>query len=254
MRRHSVYFVGAGPGDPELITVKGMELLKEAPVIIYAGSLVNKKLLDYASSEAKIHNSATMTLEEVINTIKDAVRENKWVVRLHTGDPAIYGAIQEQMNLLDKENIKYKIVPGVSSFLAAAASIKKELTIPEVSQTVIITRLEGRTPVPEKQKLSQLAACSASLCIFLSVHMIDQVVTELLSGYEEDTPVAVIEKASWADEQIITGTLATISSKIKAANIKKTAMILVGDFLQANNSRSLLYHPHFTHEYRKSSI
>ncbi|MBS4024917.1 MAG: precorrin-4 C(11)-methyltransferase, partial [Clostridia bacterium] len=211
----SVFFLGAGPGDPELITVKGMKLLQEAPVIIYAGSLVNKEILAYASPNAKIYDSASMTLEEVISVVKDAVGRNQWVVRLHTGDPALFGAIQEQMTLLDEENISYEIVPGVSSFLAAAAAVKCELTIPEVSQTVIITRLEGRTPVPESQRLKKLTEHQASLCIFLSVHMIDQVVQELLTGYSLNTPIAVVEKASWpGEEKVIKGTLATISDQV----------------------------------------
>jgi precorrin-4/cobalt-precorrin-4 C11-methyltransferase len=250
----SVFFVGAGPGDPELITVKGMKLLQEAPVIIYAGSLVNKEILAYASPNAKIYDSASMTLEEVISVVKDAVGKNQWVVRLHTGDPALFGAIQEQMTLLDEGKIPYEIVPGVSSFLAAAAAVKCELTIPEVSQTVIITRLEGRTPVPESQRLKKLAEHQASLCIFLSVHMIEQVVQELLTGYSLDTPVAVVEKASWpGEEKVITGTLATISEQVKKAGVLKTAIILVGDFLKLTDYRSLLYHPEFNHGYRDAS-
>jgi precorrin-4/cobalt-precorrin-4 C11-methyltransferase len=249
-----VFFVGAGPGDPELITVKGMKLLQEAPVIIYAGSLINKEILTYASPDAKIYNSASMTLEEVIATVKEAVAQNQWVVRLHTGDPALFGAIQEQMTLLDQEKIPYEIVPGVSSFLAAAAAVKCELTVPEISQTVIITRLEGRTPVPESQRLKKLAKHRASLCIFLSVHMIEQVVQELLAGYTLDTPIAVVEKASWpGEERVISGTLATISTQVKEAGVLKTAMILVGNFLKLTEYRSLLYHPEFNHGYRDIS-
>ncbi|MDW7673765.1 MAG: precorrin-4 C(11)-methyltransferase [Bacillota bacterium] len=248
-----VYFVGAGPGDPELITVKGMKLLQEAPVIIYAGSLVNKELLNYAKKDTAIYNSATLTLEEVVDIIKDAVANNLWVVRLHTGDPALFGAIQEQMELLDKEGIEYQVVPGVSSFLAAAAAIKSELTIPEVSQTVIITRLAGRTPVPETQQLASLAKHQASLCIFLSIQMMEEVVKELQTYYPATTPVAIIEKASWPEERIMTGTLETISQQVASAGIQKTAMILVGQFLNAKNYRSLLYHPEFTHEYREAS-
>ncbi|WP_312203413.1 precorrin-4 C(11)-methyltransferase, partial [Anaerospora hongkongensis] len=177
-----VVFVGAGPGDPELITVKGQRLLNQADVIIYAGSLVNPKLLQLAKQGASIYNSASMTLEEVVAVMEKAVAAGQKVVRLHTGDPSIYGAIQEQMDLLDKKNISYEVIPGVSSFLAVAAALKQEYTLPEVSQTVIITRLEGRTPVPEKEKLALLASHAATMCIFLSVHMLDSVVEELISG------------------------------------------------------------------------
>ena len=191
-----VYIIGAGPGDPELITVKGQRLLKEADVIIYAGSLVNPALLDYAKPECKIYNSASMTLGDVIETITEAEHQGKKVVRLHTGDPAIYGAIQEQMDELSRRNIEYTVVPGVSSFLATAAALKQEYTLPEISQTVIITRNEGRTPVPEKEKLKSLAAHQATMCIFLSVHMISDVVAQLIEGgYEPTTPIAIVQKA-----------------------------------------------------------
>ena len=246
-----VFFVGAGPGDPELITVKGQKKLAQADVIIYAGSLVNPALLSLAKNGAKIFNSASMTLDEVIHVITDAVDHNQMVVRLHTGDPSIYGAIQEQMDALDAKKIAYEVVPGVSSFLATAAALKREYTLPDVSQTVIITRLEGRTPVPEKEKLSSLASHNATMCIFLSVHMIDEVMKELLSGgYSSQTPVAIVQKASWPDQKIFRGTISTIPQLVKDAKIDRTAMIVVGHCLDSDYSLSRLYAPEFGHMYR----
>lgn len=246
-----VFFVGAGPGDPDLITVKGQRMLQEADVIIYAGSLVNPALLSLAKKDASIYNSASMTLDEVISVMEQAVDANKKVVRLHTGDPSIYGAIQEQMDALDKKNITYDVVPGVSSFLATAAALKREYTLPEVSQTVIITRLEGRTPVPPKEKLALLASHEATMCIFLSVHMLDNVVAELISGgYTNDTPVAIVQKASWPDQKIMRGTLKTIAGIVKGAGVDRTAMIVVGDCLDTEYALSRLYAPEFSHMYR----
>lgn len=248
-----VFFVGAGPGDPELITVKGQRLLKSADVIIYAGSLVNPVLLDNAKPGAEIHNSASMTLDEVVAVMEQAVAMNKTVVRLHTGDPSIYGAIQEQMDALNKRDISYDVVPGVSSFLAAAAALKQEYTLPAVSQTVIITRLEGRTPVPEREKLENLAAHHATMCIFLSVHMAEDVVARLLEGgYEPATPVAIVQKASWPDQKIMRGTLATIAATVAAEGIDRTALIIVGDCLAAEYELSRLYSPDFGHMFRES--
>jgi precorrin-4/cobalt-precorrin-4 C11-methyltransferase len=243
--------VGAGPGDVELITIKGQKALQEADVIIYAGSLVNPELLTWNKRGAEIHNSAKMTLEEVLEVIENGISKDKNVVRLHTGDPSLYGAIQEQMDALERKNIEFEIVPGVSSFLASAAAIQREFTLPDVSQTVICTRIEGRTPVPEKEKLSELAKHRASMAIFLSVHMIEDVVNELLKGYDLETPIAVIQKASWPEQKIVKGTLSNISEKVKEANITKTAQILVGDFIDCEYSKSKLYDRSFTHEYRK---
>ena len=249
-----VFFVGAGPGDPELITVKGQRLLREADVIIYAGSLVNPEILSWARADTVVHNSAGMTLDEVIAVTADAVSQGKKVVRLHTGDPSIYGAIQEQMDRLDKLNISYQVVPGVSSFLAAAAALKQEYTLPDVSQTVIITRLEGRTPVPTKEKLALLASHQATMCIFLSVHLLDGVVKELLDGgYTLATPVAVVQKASWPDERIYQGTLGTIADTIRTAGIDRTAMIVVGECLNNEYSLSRLYAPEFGHMFREAT-
>jgi precorrin-4/cobalt-precorrin-4 C11-methyltransferase len=207
--------------------------------------------LALAKQGTAIYNSATMTLEEVINVMEQAIADQKKVVRLHTGDPSIYGAIKEQMDALDKRNITYDVIPGVSSFLATAAALKCEYTLPEVSQTVIITRLEGRTPVPEKEKLACLASHNATMCIFLSVHMMDNVVQELVSGgYAKDTPVAIVQKASWPEQQIFRGTLATIAGVVEKGGIDRTAMIVVGRCLDSDYALSRLYAPEFGHMYR----
>ena len=246
-----VSFVGAGPGDVELITVKGQRLLREADVIIYAGSLVNPALLSLAKQGAAIYNSASMTLDEVIQVMEEFTTQGKKVVRLHTGDPSIYGAIQEQMDALDKKKISYDVVPGVSSFLATAAALKCEYTLPDVSQTVIITRLEGRTPVPEKEKLALLASHNATMCIFLSVHMIQNVMDELIAGgYATDTPVAIVQKASWPEQKIFRGTISTIATIVTDAKIDRTAMIVVGHCLDSEYALSRLYAPEFGHMYR----
>lgn len=244
-----VYFIGAGPGDVDLITVKGREILKGADVVIYAGSLVSIEHLSFCKEGVKTYNSASMNLEEVLEVIKN--NRDKIVVRLHTGDPAIYGAIKEQMDELDKMNISYEVIPGVSSFTAAAAAIKKEFTLPKVTQTVILTRVEGRTPVPETEDLEKLAAVGASMAIFLSISMIDKVVEKLKKGYGRNVPIAVVERATWEDERAIIGTLDDISEKVKAANITKCAQILVGDFIDCDYNKSLLYDKSFTHMYRK---
>lgn len=248
-----VYFVGAGPGDPELITVKGRKSLETADIIIYAGSLVNPELLAFAKKETEIYNSASMTLEEVLKVMTKGTEDNKKIVRLHTGDPSIYGAIREQMDALEKKNIDFEVIPGVSSFVASAASIKKEFTLPSVSQTVILTRVEGRTKVPKLEQLDKLAAHQTSMAIFLSVQMIDKVVNQLLSHYSPETKIAVIQKASWPDEKIVMGTLTTIAEDVKKANITKTAQILVGDFLGDQYELSKLYDKTFSHEYRKAT-
>lgn len=246
-----VYIVGAGPGDPELITVKGQKLLRQADVVIYAGSLVNPVLLEETKAGAAIYNSATMTLDEVIAVIVAAVEQNKLVVRLHTGDPAIYGAIQEQMDRLRKNSIEFTVIPGVSSFLATAAALKQEYTLPGVSQTVIITRLEGRTPVPDKEKLASLAAHEATMCIFLSVHMLDDVVAKLIAGgYDPETPVAIVQRASWPEQKILRGRLTTIAKIVATEKIDRTAMIVVGKVLDSDYELSCLYSPNFTHMYR----
>lgn len=247
-----VHFIGAGPGDPELLTIKGKKLIDSADVIIYAGSLVNKKVLDDRKESAVVYNSAYMTLPEVIQVMKEAEEKGQSVARVHTGDPSIYGAIREQMDALDALGISYEVVPGVSSFLAAAASMKKEYTLPGVSQTVILSRLEGRTPVPEKEKILSLAKHHATMIIFLSVGKIEVLVQLLSESYEKDTPVAVVYKASWPDERIVYGTLETIADKIKAAGIRKTALVVVGYFLGSEYELSKLYDQNFETEYRKA--
>jgi precorrin-4/cobalt-precorrin-4 C11-methyltransferase len=254
-----VYFIGAGPGDAELITVKGARLLREADVVVYAGSLVDRELVRTYAPAAEVYDSAGMTLEETTRVLAEAVMAGRRVVRLHTGDPAIYGAIQEQMAELDRLGIGYAVVPGVTSAFAAAAALRQELTLPGVSQTVIITRLAGKTPVPERERLAEIAGIGATLVIYLSVSMIEQVVAELLEGaYTPATPVAVVAKASWPDEQTVEGTLADIAAKVRAAGIAKHALIIVGDVLNARreglNAKSLLYDKEFSHEYRKGIV
>lgn len=252
MTKNTVYLIGAGPGDPELITLKGKRLIDAADVIIYAGSLVNPKVLEGHKEGAEIHNSASMTLDEVLDVIEKGVAAGKRVVRVHTGDPSIYGAIREQMDRLEEMGITYEVVPGVSSFTASASVLKKEFTLPDVSQTVICTRLEGRTPVPEREQLEALAKHRASMAIFLSVQNIGEVVRRLLTAYPETTPVAVVQRATWPDQKIVLGTLADIEEKVKAADIHKTAQILVGDFLGDRYELSKLYDPSFSHEFRKA--
>ena len=249
-----ISFVGAGPGDVDLITIKGRKLLEEADLVIYAGSLVSKEHLKFCKKDCEIHNSASMTLEEVIEKMEEAANKGLKVVRLHTGDPTIYGAIREQMDLLDEKKIDYEVVPGVSSFTAACCSIKKEFTLPEVSQTVILTRIEGRTDVPKEEDLEKLASYKASMALFLSIKQMDKVVEKLIKGYgRDDVPVAVVYKATWEDEKIILGTLKDIKEKIEKAGITKMAQILVGDFIEGEYGRSKLYDPSYSHEYRSSS-
>jgi precorrin-4/cobalt-precorrin-4 C11-methyltransferase len=247
----NVYFIGAGPGDPELITMKGYRIIGEAEVIIYAGSLVNPQVFAHCRSNAEIHNSASMDFDAIIGVMKTAYDKGRTVARIHTGDPSIYGSIREQTEALDKLHISYMVIPGVSSFTAAAAVLAKEFTVPEISQTVICTRFEGRTPVPELEKMELLASHKTSMAIFLSVHMIGDLVAQLTKHYNSSTPIAVVEKATWPDQRIIRGTLADIAGKIAESQIRKTAMILVGDFLGSHYNHSKLYDTEFTHEYRK---
>ena len=248
----TVFFVGSGPGDPELITVKGMRLLKDADLVVYAGSLVRERVLDFCKGCPEVYNSASMSLPEIVSVMIEAAKAGKKVVRLHTGDPSLYGALREQAEALEKEGIPYSIVPGVSSAFASAAAIKRELTLPGVTQTVIFTRLEGRTPVPEQERLSRLAAHGATICIFLSISMMDEVVSELSSGYAPDTPVAVVYRASWEDELAIKGTLADIAAKVREAGITRQAMIIVGRAIgDVSVEQSRLYDPGFTHGFRK---
>lgn len=247
-----IYFIGAGPGAADLITVRGRDLLERADVVIYAGSLVSKDHLEYCRPDAQIYNSAHMTLEDVMEIMTMEERMGKLVVRLHTGDPSIYGAIREQMVELDRVSIPYEVVPGVSSFTGAAAAINREFTLPGVTQTVILTRVEGRTPVPKTEDLEILASVGASMAIFLSISMIDKVVAKLRAGYGRNVPIAVIERATWDNERSIIGTLDDIADKVKEAKITKCAQILVGDFIDCDYEKSLLYDKTFTHMYREA--
>ena len=247
-----VIFIGAGPGDPELLTIKGQNAIKNADIIIYAGSLVNKEILSVAKETAMIYNSASMNLDEILNIMDKETKKGKIVARVHTGDPSIYGAIGEQIEFLRHNDITFEIIPGVSSLFATAAALESELTLPEVSQTVIITRPEGRTPKPKSESISELAKHNATMCIFLGIHMVEEVVNDLLTYYPTDTPVAVVKKASWNDEMVIKGTLEDIASKVKEAGIEKTAIIVVGKVINPGKiTPSKLYDSKFTHEFRE---
>lgn len=249
-----VHFVGAGPGAPDLITLRGAELLKKADCIIYAGSLVNPALLEMAKADCEIHNSATMTLEQVLDVIYRMEAAGKETVRLHTGDASLFGAIREQMDALDEKGIAYDDTPGVSSFCGAAAALHAEYTLPGVSQSLIITRMAGRTPVPEKEKLSSMAKHQASMVLFLSSGLLEEVQEELLSGgYQKDTPAAIVYKATWPDEKVIRCTVGTLAQRGAEEGIRKTALLLIGDFLDSCYERSRLYDPTFTTEFREAS-
>ena len=246
-----VNFVGAGSGAVDLITVRGQRLLEEADVIVYAGSLVNPGILDGRKESCEVHNSAYMTLEEVIEVMEAAHREGKQVVRLHTGDPSIYGAVREQMDELAKRGIPYEICPGVSSFCGAAAALKAEYTLPDVSQSVVITRMAGRTPVPERESIRSFAAHQATMVIFLSTGLLEELKRELLAGgYAPDTPAAIVYKATWPDEKVCRCTVETLADTAKKEGITKTALIAVGHFLEGDYQRSELYNPEFTTEFR----
>jgi precorrin-4/cobalt-precorrin-4 C11-methyltransferase len=250
-----VYFIGVGPGDPELLTIKGKEIIGKADVIIYADSLINPAVCRLAKSDAEIYGSAALSLKEIMGIVESAVKQGKMVARLQSGDPSIYGAIHEQMAVLEAHGIEYEIVPGVSSLFAAAASLKTELTVPEISQTVIVTRMVGRTAVPEKERLIGMAAHQATLAIFLSVSLIENVVKELMDGgYPGDTPAAVVYKVSWDDEVVVRSTLKDIAGKVRELRIKKQALILVGnvlDSVKGKGKRSRLYNETFSHAYRR---
>lgn len=250
-----VNFVGAGCGAADLITLRGKALLEKADVIIYAGSLVNPQLLEYAKKECEIHNSAYMTLEQVIDVMKKAEDDGRMTVRLHTGDPCLYGAIREQMDCLDRLGIAYDICPGVSSFCGAAAALKAEYTLPDVSQTVIITRMAGRTAVPEKERIEALAAHGATMVIFLSTGMLAELSERLINGgYNADSLAAIVCKASWADQKVCRCTVGTLDETARANGITKTALICVGGFLGDDYSLSKLYDKSFETEFRKADI
>ena len=249
-----IHFVGAGSGAADLITVRGMRRLQEADVIIYAGSLVNPQLLDYKKPDCEVWNSATMTLEEVIEVMLKAEAEGKTTVRLHTGDPCIYGAIREQMDILDEKGIAYDTCPGVSAFCGAAAALNLEYTLPDVSQSVIITRMAGRTPVPERESIRSFAAHHATMVVFLSTGLLEQLSAELIAGgYSADTPAAIVYKATWPDEKKFICTVGTLAQCAKDNHITKTALMLIGDaVLHTDYRRSDLYNPSFTTEFREA--
>lgn len=249
-----VHFVGAGSGAVDLITVRGAKLLEQADVIIYAGSLVNPDLLKYAKEGCEIHNSAYMTLDEVITEIEKAENAGKMIVRLHTGDPCVYGAIKEQMDRLTPMGIEFDVVPGVSSFCGAASALKAEYTLPNVSQSVIITRMAGRTPVPEKENIRAMASHQCSMVIFLSTGLLEELSSELIAGgYSPDTKAALVYKATWPDEKVCRCTVGTLAQTAKENNITKTALTVVGEFLGDDYDLSKLYDPTFETEFRKAS-
>ena len=250
-----VHIVGAGPGATDLITVRGRELINRADVIIYAGSLVNPALLEYRKSGCQVYDSAKMTLEEVIALIEAAEQEKKTTVRLHTGDPSIYGAIREQMDAMEKKKIPFDVCPGVSSFCGAASALRMEYTLPNVTQSVIITRMAGRTPVPERESIASFPAQQATMVIFLSTGMLNELTEELIKGgYRPDTPAAIVYKATWEEEKTVICTVESLNASAKRENIKKTALILVGNAVAQNGyERSRLYDPVFTTEYRKGT-
>lgn len=247
-----VYFIGAGPGDPELLTIKSGKLIKKADIIIYAGSLINKDIIKSAKKSARVYDASSMDLDEITQVIGKTRYTGKSVVRIHSGDPSIYGAIQENMDWCEKEGIEYSVIPGVSSFQAAAASLKQEFTLPGVSQTIILTRLSGRTKVPAKEALEKLAKIRATMAIFLSIQDIKRVAKKLMKSYGPDAPVAVVEKASFPDERKIIGTLGDIAKKVKDSGIKRQALIIVGDVLKKKYRKSKLYDKYFEHMFRKA--
>ena len=249
-----VHFVGAGSGAVDLITVRGARLLSEADVVIYAGSLVNPDLLSYTKVGCEIHDSAKMTLEQVVEVIKNTEAEGKVTVRLHTGDSSIYGAVREQFDELQALGIEYDVCPGVSSFCGAAASLKTEYTLPDVSQTVIITRTAGRTPVPERESIRALAAHQSTMVLFLSTSLTERLQADLLAGgYPGNTPVAVVYKATWPEERIFRCTVETLHQTVTENGLTKTSLIVVGNCMGDQYLRSLLYHPGFTTEYREAT-
>ena len=249
-----IYFVGAGCGAADLITVRGMNLLKKADVVIYAGSLVNPALLAYTGEGCEIRNSATMTLDEVMETMIEAHEEGKTVVRLHTGEPSIYGAVQEQMHVLDEKGIPYESCPGVSACFGAAADLNLEFTLPEVSQSLIITRMEGRTPVPKKESIESFAAHGASMAIYLSSGMMEELAERLMAGgYKKDTPAAIVYKATWPEEEKYICTLETLARTAEEHDIKNLAVVLVGDVIaKSGYALSRLYAPDFETGFRKA--
>ena len=250
-----IHFVGAGSGAPDLITVRGKNFLEQADVIIYAGSLVNPKLLEYKKEGCQVYNSAKRTLEEVLDVMFDAEEKGLTTVRLHTGDPCIYGAIREQMDVLDEKGITYDYCPGVSAFCGAASALNLEYTLPDVSQSVVITRMAGRTPVPEREEIATFAAHHCTMVVFLSTGLLEQLSERLIAGgYTADTPAAIVYKATWEDEKAFICTVGTLAQTAKENNITKTALMIIGDVVtHSHYNRSELYNPAFTTEFREAS-
>lgn len=250
-----VHFVGAGSGAADLITIRGARLLSQADVVIYAGSLVNPELLSYTKEGCQIYNSAEMTLEQVLAVMQAAEAAGKTTVRLHTGDPSIYGAVREQFDALQRSGIEYDVCPGVSALCGAAAALKVEYTLPDVSQTVIITRAAGRTPVPDRESIRALAAHQSTMVLFLSTSLTQQLQTDLLSGgYPGNTPAAIVYKATWPDEKLLRCTVETLHQTVTQNHLAKTALIVIGRCMGNSYLRSMLYHPEFSTEYREAAL
>jgi precorrin-4/cobalt-precorrin-4 C11-methyltransferase len=248
-----VYIIGAGPGDPKLITLRGAELIASCPVVLYTGSLVPAEVVATAAKDAIVLDSSSMTLDEILAVIVRARDAGQDVARVHTGDPVLFGSTAEQMRRMQELGIDYEIIPGVSSFTAAAAALGRELTLPELSQTVILTRAEGRTPMPDLEKLESLATHRSTLCLFLSITLLRDVTASLIPSYGADCPVAVVHKASCADQKIVTGTLGNIREKVRAAGLKSQSMIIVGHVLTSTSfANSKLYDPEFSHGFRRA--
>jgi precorrin-4/cobalt-precorrin-4 C11-methyltransferase len=256
MQKNTVYFVGSGPGDPELITIKAKKLIENADVIIYSGSLLNPAILDYAKQDARLYDAAKLDRNEIYCILRDFTKNGKLAIRFHDGDPGIFSTIREQIDRLEKDEINCEVVPGITSLLGAAASMNLELTLPGITQTIIITRAEFRTPVPDREKISELSKHGATMAFYLSVHLLDKIIEELLNGgvYNNETPVAIVYKATWKEEKILKGTLETISKKVKEERIVKTALIIVGDVISPKTYEfSKVYDSQFTHGFRRSN-
>lgn len=252
---NTIYFVGSGPGDPELITIKAKKLIENADIIVYSGSLLNPKLLEYSKKDAILHDAALLDRNKIYEILRDSTKKGKLAIRFHDGDPALFSTIREQIDKLSSHGINCKVIPGITAILGAASSLNLELTLPGITQTLIITRAELRTPVPEREKISNLARHGATMAFYLSIHLIRNIVDELLKGgvYQNSTPVAVVYRATWEDEKIIVGTLGNIADKVKEAKITKTAIIIVGNVITPSNYEfSKVYDPQFTHGYRKA--
>ena len=254
-QENTVYFVGSGPGDPELMTIKAKRLLENADIVIYSGSLLNPEILNFAKKGASLYDAAKLDRNEIYEILRDSAKNGKLAIRFHDGDPAIFSTIREQIDKLEKDEINCKVIPGITSLLGAAASMNLELTLPGITQTIIISRAEFRTAVPDREKISELAKHGATMAFYLSVHLLDRVIEELLKGgvYDGETPVAIVYKATWEEEKIIKGTIATISKKVKEARIVKTALIIVGDVISPKKYEfSKVYDSQFTHGFRRS--